>query len=98
MSNSVEVNNTPSNHETVDEKQQLPKKINGLSIISVLTGIVGLFILSIFLGPFAILTGTSAYSQIKRNPNQLGKQLALIGIFFGVIDTVSLLIAIYIAS
>ena len=86
------------NTNSTEESQFLPPQRNVFSLISVICGLIGLFILPIFLGPIAIISGFYAYYQIKRTSNQRGRELAIIGIFLGFLDIISLLAFVYTIS
>ena len=75
-----------------------PPNFNMFSIISAVCGIIGFLIFPIFLGPLAIFTGAMAYSQITHNPPQRGLKLAIIGVFLGVVDIISLVLFLYSAT
>ena len=83
--------------ESIEEPKYLPPQRNFLAFISIICGLIGLFIIPIILGPVAIISGFMAYSQIKRS-NQRGKEVAIMCIFLGILDIISLLIFIYTAS
>lgn len=87
-----------SNELQSEQIEPVPSKLNSLAILSTLSGLVGLFLLSIILGPLAIITGFFSYSQIKHNPHQRGKQFAILGVMLGILDIISLIIGIYMIS
>jgi hypothetical protein len=47
-----------------------------------------------FLGPFAILFGILAIVDIRKNPKRVGMPRAILGITFGLLGTVGLVMAI----
>ncbi|MFJ4616879.1 DUF4190 domain-containing protein [Streptomyces sp. NPDC088812] len=69
-------------------------RTNGLAIASLCCGIVGLFLLSIVLGPLAIVFGAVALRQAAKN----GAGMAKAGIALGVVDVVLWVIFLAVAA
>lgn len=62
-------------------------RASGKAIASLFFGIVGLPVMGILLGPFAIVFGGWALSEIDRSTHLTGRPLALTGMTLGIVDT-----------
>jgi hypothetical protein len=80
-------------------------KTNTLAIISLVFGIVGMAgcvccggVGGIIVGVPTVIVGLIAWNQIKQNPGEKGKELAMIGIALGVIEILLGLIVALVAG
>jgi len=71
-----------------------PTKTNGLAIASMVLGIVWVYWIGSIL---AIVFGHVALSQIKKNPNQTGRGMAIAGVVLGWVEVGLLAMGIVIA-
>jgi Domain of unknown function (DUF4190) len=69
---------------------------NGLAIAGLVSGIVGLFIFEVILGPLAIIFGGIALSRANRSAGHRG--MAWAGIVLGVVDIVLFVVLLAVAS
>jgi hypothetical protein len=71
--------------------------VNGLAIAALVCGIIGLFFLSIILGPLALIFGIIALR--RANAGASGRGMAIAGIVLGAVDIVLYVIALaYLSS
>jgi hypothetical protein len=74
-----------------------PRGANGLAIAALVCGIIGLFFLSIVLGPLALIFGIIGLR--RANAGASGRGMAIAGIVLGAIDIVLYVIALaYLSS
>lgn len=69
---------------------------NGLAIAGMVCGIVGLFLLSIILGPLAMIFGYSGLRTARRGAAHHG--MALAGVILGAVDIALFIISLAVAS
>ena len=72
-------------------------KSNPMAVASLVCGIVGLFVLSVILGPLAIVFGSLGMRDAERGAGRY-HGIALAGVIIGAIDVVLFLIAIIAVS
>lgn len=66
---------------------------HGLSLASLVTGILGLFVLSIVLGPVALITGGAALGR-ARGVRGGDRTMALVGVVLGAVVTILAIIGL----
>jgi uncharacterized Tic20 family protein len=79
----------PFQYPPPDPSHAAPRPV-GRAVASLVTGIIGLLIFGIILGPIAIWLGVSA----KNDPAQGGEGMARAGIVLGIIDVAAFFISI----
>lgn len=72
-----------------------PSKTNGMSVASLVLGLVGLPLCFLFVPSLlAIIFGVVGLNQIKADPNQSGRGLAIAGIILGAVMLVLVVLAL----
>ncbi|MCB8994069.1 MAG: DUF4190 domain-containing protein [Bacteroidales bacterium] len=86
-------NNNPYTQVTPYVDLPAKKKTEPLSVVSFISGLTGLLIAAIILGPIALILGSVSLSKINKEPEiYKGKGLAIAGITIGAIDIIAILI------
>lgn len=67
-------------------------KLEVFSLMSMMSSIVGFFVLGIVFGPLAIIFGIIGLSRASNNPNFKGKGFAIAGIIIGLLVTIIMIL------
>lgn len=78
-------NNQPINQQSQENNQ--PQKTNSMCVVG--------FVLSFFFSLIGMIVSCVGLSQVKKNPNEKGKGLAVAGIIIGILGTIVSFIVSY---
>jgi hypothetical protein len=62
------------------------ERTSGRAIASLAFGLIGIFLIGLLVGPFAIILGAMALNQIRNDEFLQGRNLAVSGIVIGIVD------------